>query len=39
MPLSDANRRAGWAMVVDFDEAGVHWRAHRVDPRDLPGEA
>jgi DNA repair protein SbcD/Mre11 len=39
MPLSDANRRAGWAMVVDFDAAGVRWRAHRVDPRDAPGEA
>lgn len=33
MPLSDANRRAGMAAVVDFDEAGVRWRMHRVDPR------
>lgn len=33
MPLSDANRRAGWAAVVDFDEEGVRWRLHRVDPR------
>jgi len=33
MPLSDANRRAGWAMVVDFDESGVRWTAERVDPR------
>lgn len=35
MPLSDANRRAGLAAVVDFDEEGVHWRMHRVDPRPL----
>lgn len=33
MPLSDANRRAGWAAVVDFDDAGVRWRLERVDPR------
>lgn len=33
MPLSDANRRAGWAAVVDFDEDGTAWRLHRVDPR------
>ncbi|HML97017.1 MAG TPA: metallophosphoesterase [Tepidiformaceae bacterium] len=33
MPLSDANRRAGMAAVVDFDETGVRWRVHRVDPR------
>jgi len=33
MPLSDANRRAGMAAVVDFDETGVRWRMHRVDPR------
>jgi DNA repair exonuclease SbcCD nuclease subunit len=33
MPLSDANQKAGWSMVVDFDEGGVRWRAHRVDPR------
>lgn len=38
MPLSDANRRAGWAMVVDFDGGGVRWKAHRVDPRMAPGE-
>ena len=38
MPLSDANRRAGWAMVVDFDADGVRWQPHRVDPRDVPGE-
>ena len=35
MPLSDANRRAGWAAVIDLDDAGVRWRVHRVDPRDL----
>ncbi|MBA4180648.1 MAG: hypothetical protein C0506_08690 [Anaerolinea sp.] len=34
MPLSDANKRAGWASVVDFTEEGVSWRLHRVDPRD-----
>ncbi|HEY5476333.1 MAG TPA: metallophosphoesterase [Tepidiformaceae bacterium] len=33
MPLVDANTRAGWAAVVDFDAAGVRWRLHRVDPR------
>ena len=33
MPLSDANRRAGLAAVVDFDEQGTRWRMHRVDPR------
>jgi DNA repair exonuclease SbcCD nuclease subunit len=33
LALSDANRKAGWAAVVDFDETGVHWRLHRVDPR------
>lgn len=33
MPLSDANRRAGWAVVVDFDADGVRWRLERVDPR------
>ena len=36
MPLSDANRRAGWAIVADFDDGGVRWRAHRVDPREMP---
>lgn len=33
MPLSDANRKAGMAAVVDFDESGVRWTMHRVDPR------
>ena len=33
MPLSDANRRAGLAAVVDFDEDGVRYRMRRVDPR------
>ena len=33
MPLSDANRRAGLAAVVDFDESGVRWEMRRVDPR------
>jgi DNA repair exonuclease SbcCD nuclease subunit len=35
MPLSDANRRAGLAAVIDFDESGVRWHTHRVDPRPL----
>jgi DNA repair exonuclease SbcCD nuclease subunit len=39
MPLSDANRRAGLAAVVDFDESGVRWNMHRVDPRPLEGIA
>jgi DNA repair exonuclease SbcCD nuclease subunit len=39
MPLSDANRRAGLAAVVDFDESGVSWNMHRVDPRPLEGIA
>ena len=33
MALTDANRRAGLAVVVDFDERGVIWEAVRVDPR------
>lgn len=33
MALSDANRRAGLAAVVDFDAGGVRWRTVRVDPR------
>lgn len=36
MPLADANRRAGWAALVDFDEAGVRWELRRVDPRPMP---
>ncbi len=36
MPLSDANRRAGWAVVVDFADRGVAWKLHRVDPRTPP---
>ena len=37
MPLSDANRRAGMAAVVDFSDEGVSWRMHRVDPRPVEG--
>jgi DNA repair exonuclease SbcCD nuclease subunit len=33
MALSDANRRAGLAIVADFEERGVAWEAVRVDPR------
>jgi DNA repair exonuclease SbcCD nuclease subunit len=33
MPLTDANRRAGLACVVHFDETGVRIDKHRVDPR------
>lgn len=39
MPLSDANRRAGWASVVDFTSDGVSWKLHRVDPRPVEGAA
>lgn len=38
MPLSDANRRAGWAALVDFDGGGVRWQLRRVDPRGTPAE-
>lgn len=37
MALSDANKRAGWAIVTDFDENGVRWRKHRVDSRPESG--
>ncbi|MFN0146926.1 MAG: exonuclease SbcCD subunit D [Dehalococcoidia bacterium] len=36
LALSDANRKAGWAAVIDLDDGGVRWRTARVDPR---GEA
>jgi DNA repair exonuclease SbcCD nuclease subunit len=36
MPLSDANQKAGWAVVLDLDRDGPDWRLHRVDPRGLP---
>lgn len=36
MPLADANGRAGWAALVDFDESGVNWQLRRVDPRPVP---
>ncbi|MBN9491878.1 metallophosphoesterase [bacterium] len=39
MPLTDANRLAGWAIVVDCDDAGVRWVKHRVDPRPAPDVA
>lgn len=39
MPLTDANRKAGWAMVVDFGEQGVRWAKHRVDPRPVANAA
>lgn len=39
MPLSDANRRAGWAVIADFNESVVSWRTHRVDPRPQKNEA
>lgn len=35
MPLSDANKKAGWAAVVDFTDDGVSWKLHRVDPREV----
>ena len=34
MPISDANTKAGWVMVVDLDpDDGVSWRRENVDPR------
>jgi DNA repair exonuclease SbcCD nuclease subunit len=36
LALSDANRRAGWASVVDMDHDGTRWRLERVDPRPAP---
>jgi DNA repair exonuclease SbcCD nuclease subunit len=41
MPLSDANRMAGWAIIVDCDDeaGGVRWQRHRVDPRTIEGGA
>ncbi|MGE5595873.1 MAG: hypothetical protein ACM3S1_07545, partial [Hyphomicrobiales bacterium] len=39
LALSDANRRAGWAAVVDFDGQGTRWQLHRVDPRPAPEAA
>lgn len=33
VPFSDLTPLAGWALVVDFDESGVRWRKHSVDPR------
>lgn len=36
LALSDSNRKAGWAAVVDLNSEGVSWRTHFVDPR---GEA
>jgi len=34
LALSDANQKAGWAAVVDFDGDGVRWALRRVDPRE-----
>jgi DNA repair exonuclease SbcCD nuclease subunit len=34
LALSDANKKAGWAALIDFDEAGVRWELRRVDPRE-----
>jgi hypothetical protein len=36
LALSDANRKAGWAIVADFDGDGVRWERYRVDPREAP---
>ncbi len=38
MPLTDANRRAGWAVVCDFEGEGMSWELARVDPRGGPWE-
>jgi DNA repair exonuclease SbcCD nuclease subunit len=37
LALTDANEKAGWAVVADFAEGGVSWRLHRVDPREAAG--
>ena len=34
LALSDANKKAGWAALVDFDDAGVRWELRWVDPRE-----
>lgn len=34
LALSDANKKAGWAAIVDFDDDGVRWQLHWVDPRE-----
>lgn len=34
LALSGANRKAGWASVVDFSEDGVRWRLEWADPRE-----
>lgn len=42
LAFSDGHQVAGWAVVVDFDDHGVHWETHRVDPRErlaTPAEA
>jgi DNA repair exonuclease SbcCD nuclease subunit len=33
LALSDTNRRAGWATVIDFTDDGIAWRQEWVDPR------
>jgi DNA repair exonuclease SbcCD nuclease subunit len=38
LALSDSNRKAGWAAVIDFDAAGVRWRTEAVDPRLLEAQ-
>jgi DNA repair exonuclease SbcCD nuclease subunit len=32
--LSDVNKKAGWAAVIDFADDGVSWYVDRVDPRE-----
>ena len=34
LALSDANQKAGWAVVADFADGAVSWRLERVDPRE-----
>jgi DNA repair exonuclease SbcCD nuclease subunit len=33
MAISGENRKAGWAAIVDFDDAGVRWSLEWADPR------
>jgi DNA repair exonuclease SbcCD nuclease subunit len=36
LSFSEGHQAAGWAVVVDFDDHGVRWTTHRVDPREAP---
>jgi DNA repair exonuclease SbcCD nuclease subunit len=38
MALSGSGRNSGFAVVADFDDDGVQWEPHPVDPRAVPNE-